>query len=304
MKNKMKQLLPIVLITLAALATIFMCVKTNAKGNQAVEEIDTQGVAIQLNGEKLWTQYFENKTVEAEPLKQADTALLNIETTKEGLAASGEIVLSIQDKENDTVDVVVPLLADKYQLKYSQNSSFLVLNNKVGIQLHPYDANSVSGVSGFTDGSKKTMLVMSRTIEDKATLTAIALCENEAERDEFDNLLHDIFDNVKIGGNQKYIFDKMNICNDWTNNVLINDDVLKFTAVNGEEIYVCPFNESLMNTSMTSEAKLAESVTVLYDPEIKDVTTGFTPYIYSSESGSCFKILARATDDVESFCEA
>lgn len=151
MKNKMKQLLPIVLITLAALATIFMCVKTNAKVNQAVEEIDTQGVAIQLNGEKLWTQYFENKTVEAEPLKQADTALLNIETTKEGLAASGEIVLSIQDKENDTVDVVVPLLADKYQLKYSQNSSFLVLNNKVGIvpQIHiTVDANEDAEVKG------------------------------------------------------------------------------------------------------------------------------------------------------------
>ena len=304
MKDKAKHLILITLITVAALATIFMCVKTSTVVNQAATKIGMQDESIQADGEKLWTQYFKNKTVEDGPLKQADTALLNIETTKEGLAASGEIVLSTQDAENNTITVVVPLLTGKYQVKYKQNGSFLVLNNKVGIQLHPYDANNVNGVSGFTDGSQKTILVMSRNIENKATLTAIALCENEAERDEFDNLLHDIFTNVKIGGNQKYIFDKMNICNDWTNDVLINDEVLRFTAADDKEIYVCPFDKSLMSASMTSEVKLAESATVLYDPEIKDETTGFTPYIYPSESGSYFKILARAADDVKSFCEA
>ncbi len=212
------------------------------------------------------------------------TMTLKLEDTP---LASGQICLPTQENTYVVVDVG----EEPVSLEYASNESVLRIEDHITVVLST-DIDMPNGISRLTteDGFAT---VLSYSFKKGIRVSAVATSKSEEGSIKDYEILKHIYENLALTDTQsEVVFEDMHLHSD----VVVSESGVEFSQ--GEDvIYIGRLKSSLDGTNMSKSYELPNGKSVVYNPDIKDIESGYTPFIL--EGTSSYKILAKDTDQLE-----
>lgn len=235
---------------------------------------------------------------EAETAAEGETsAETSTEGTEEGTSTEGQMsgtvniilrdgVLKLMDSyikvpsaEGSEAGNICVYLAGENTVRYNSGTDYLVVNDRTIIKAINAVDITYNGISEFMGSDGSPILIGERLISPTAGIAVVYNLEGTSPATEDDvAVVESILDNaaadVTINGLTLF---GVSANPDWTETIIMTDKAVQLMK-GTSSIYVSPYTGSFADG--TTNTLNASTVTMTYSDNIKDTSTGYSPYIY------------------------
>lgn len=209
-------------------------------------------------------------------------ASINIVMGDDSTVRLVDSTLRVPTPGNDLAKDLYVYLEGENLVRYDSSSQYLVVNNNMIIRaINAYDA-TYNGISEFLGSNGQSILIGERKVTDEYAIAVVYTVDEtgmtQATADDVAKVqavLNNAKANVSI--NSLSLFGTQ-VNPDWAENLVMTSkavELMKGTQVVYIAPYVGSFGDGTTNTLVSGETSFQ------YSDNIKDASSGYTPYIYS-----------------------